>query len=193
VGLFVVVGGAGCNERAGIRELEPDRELRPTPKAPETAEVAVSSLFTDEGLDRALTALTRAARQGAGEAAIAALELRITESTLELQASDPNRSDRVLSWKYKGGKLEGPVVVELRGAGKLKENLFPLEAVYLKAIPRLSALAVEHVDPQDGKVDSIVVRRNFPFSRDVRFRVFVESPRRNGQLDANRFGHPLLG
>jgi len=86
-----------------------------------------------------------------------------------------------------------PLVVELRGAGKLKENLFPLDSVYLKAIPRLSSLAVEHVDPQDGKVDSIVIRRNLPFSQDVRFRVFVKSPRRNGQLDANRFGHPLLG
>jgi hypothetical protein len=65
--------------------------------------------------------------------------------------------------------------------------------VYLKAIPRLSALAVDHVDPQDGSVSLIVIRRNLPFSTDVRFRVFVNSPRQNGQLDANRFGHPLLG
>ena len=184
---------AACSELNRQRELQPDHERKALPKPASTRELHAPSLLTEQPLDRALAALLAAVTAGDEKATVAALELRVLPGALELQARDPKHVDRVLLWRFAQDKVNEPIVVELRGSGKLKDNLFSLDGVYLKAIPRLSTLAIEHVDPQDGKVESIVIRRNLPFTRDVRFRVFVKSPRKNGQLDANRFGHPLLG
>ncbi len=194
--LLTVVEATACNDSAAKGTLQPDKDLRPLPTPPLTAassKASGPSLFEAEPLDRALHDLKQALNRGNEEQEIAVLELRANQHRLLLQAEDPKAPGRVLQWEYSQGKVQEPVVVDLRGEGNLEDNLFSLDGVYLKAIPRLATLAVEHVDPQDGKVTEIVVRRNFPFSQDVRFRVFVESPRRGGQLDANRFGHPLLG
>lgn len=186
--------GLGCNDLAAKGLLEPDPDTRPLPKLPAPQKLDAPSLLEPGRLESALAELTRAATAGAAEeSSPSVLELRVTEKRVLLQAEDHRSPGRVLQWEYSNGKLQRPIPVELRGAGELEENLYSLDGVYLKAIPRLCTLAVEHVDPQDGKVTSIVVRRNFPYSQDVRFRVFVDSPRRSGQLDANRFGHPLLG
>ena len=194
--LFAVAEATACNDLAAKGTLQPDKDLRPLPTPPVAAvpkKVSGPSLLEAEPLDRAVQALKQALNGGNQELEIAVLELRASHNHLLLQAEDPKTHGRVLQWVYSEGKVQKPEVVELRGEGSLEENLFSLDGVYLKSIPRLAAIAVDHVDPQDGKVTQIVVRRNFPFSQDVRFRVFVESPRRDGQLDANRFGHPLLG
>jgi hypothetical protein len=183
----------GCDTVAAERVLEPDTKLRPLPQPLKSVEPKRPSLLDAEPLERALDALTRAIRRGDASVEIELLELRASADRLVLQAADPTLTSRVLQWEYVQGEVKGPSVVELRGAGKLEENLFPLESVYLKAIPRLCSIAVDHVDPQDGRVSHLIVRRNLPFSQDVRFRLFVDSPRRSGLLDANRFGHPLLG
>lgn len=181
----------GCDGVAAEQVLEPD--TRPLPRPVESVQAERPSLFEAEPLDRALDALTTAIRRGDPSVEIQLLELRASAERLVLQVADPTLPDRVLQWEYSRGETKGPSEVELRGTGKLSENLFPLESVYLKAIPRLCSIAVDHVDPQDGRVSHLIVRRNFPFSQDVRFRLFVDSPRRSGLLDANRFGHPLLG
>ncbi len=187
----LVLSASGCNDLAAEGSLQPD--LRPLPILPQPASKARPSLFETEALEQGMHALRKAIGAGDEELSIEVLEMRATASKLTVQAEDPKVHGRVLQWEYAAGKVQGPVPVELKGSGKLSENLFTLDGVYLKAIPRLTSLAVEHVDPQDGEVSHIVIRRNFPFSHDVRFRVFVDSPRQNGQLEANRFGHPLLG
>ena len=183
----------GCDTVSPERVLEPDTKLRPLPQPLKSTHTERTSLLEAEPLERALEALTRAIRRGDASVAIELLELRAAPDRVVLQVADAATPGRVLEWEYAQGEVKEPRAVELRGAGKLDENLFPLDSVYLKAIPRLCSIAVDHVDPQDGRVSHLVVRRNLPFSGDVRFRLFVDSPRRPGQLDANRFGHPLLG
>ena len=183
----------GCDTVAAERVIEPDSKLRPLPQPLKSTQADRPSLLEAEPLGRALDALTSAIRGGDASVEIQLLEFRASAERVVLQAADATSSQRVLQWEYAQGEVRGPSVVELRGTGKLEENLFPLESVYLKAIPRLCSIAVDHVDPQDGRVSHLIVRRNLPFSQDVRFRLFVDSPRRSGLLDANRFGHPLLG
>lgn len=184
---------AGCDDVSAEGVLQPDTRLRPLPKPATSATPKGSPLFETEPLARALEKLTHAMSAGDENVELSLLELRAMPDKLILQAEDPKAQGRIVQWEYSNGEVKAPRTVELRGAGKLDENLFPIEGVYLQAIPRLCSIAVSHVDPQDGRVTQIVVRRNLPFSSDVRFRVFVASPRKNGQLDANRFGHPLLG
>lgn len=183
----------GCDSVVAEGTMAPDREPRPLPLPSQPPQAKQPSLLEAATLDHAVDALTRKITGGNPDVKVLVLELRASAESLLVQVQDPKTPERVLQFEYSGGKLQEPLAVELRGAGDLEQNLFPLDSVYLKGIPRLCGIAVEHVDPQDGKVDHIVLRRNFPFSHDVRFRVFVNSPRRAGQIDANRFGHPLLG
>lgn len=191
--LATLCSSVACKDLGKDRAAEPSSELRPLPQPQKPVGTRGPSLFEPGPLQQAVRQLKRAVTGGKQGLKVSALELRALPTELLLQAEDPRAPGRVLLWKYSGGKVQEPLPVELKGAGALEDNLFSLDGVYLKAIPRLSALAVDHVDPQDGSVSLIVIRRNLPFSTDVRFRVFVNSPRQNGQLDANRFGHPLLG
>jgi pimeloyl-ACP methyl ester carboxylesterase len=67
------------------------------------------------------------------------------------------------------------------------------ERVACIAISATTMTAIRLAAEQPQRVSHLIIRRNLPFSQDVRFRLFVDSPRRSGLLDANRFGHPLLG
>jgi hypothetical protein len=192
-GAVIFLLAFACKDLSSQARLQPDVGPGAPAEPLQQARLPSPSLLEAGPFEQAVQQLKRAVTGGKKELAIEALELRALPNELVLQAEDPKTPGRVLMWKYSNGKVQDPVVVELKGTGNLKENLFTLDGVYLQAVPRLSSLAVDHVDPQDGRVTHIVVRRNLPFSSDVRFRVFVQSPRRNGQLDANRFGHPLLG
>ena len=50
---------------------------------------------------------------------------------------------------------------------------------------------MRRIDAENGSVDFVLVRRNLPDSDDIRLRVYVKSPRRNGYLDADQTGQPL--
>jgi hypothetical protein len=117
--------------------------------------------------------------------------LTVRSNTLLLQAQDRDRPSRVMEFQYLRGRVGEPVAVELRGGGKLEENLFPLSEAKLDAIEALTRTAIERIDPADGKVREVIVRRNLPFDRSIQIRVYVDSPRRNGTLDATADGRPL--
>ena len=50
---------------------------------------------------------------------------------------------------------------------------------------------MSRIDAENGSVDLVLVRRNFPDSDDVRLRVYVTSPRKSGYVDANGDGQIL--
>jgi len=120
-----------------------------------------------------------------------ALELAIRRERLVLQAQNPKQPSEVLQYVYQDGKVSEPVPVELRGAGDLEDNLFPLAQVALERVPDLCEQARRKVDPAAGRVSHVLVRRNLPESMDVRFRVYVTSPAKDGYLDADRNGRAI--
>ncbi len=144
-------------------------------------------------LDRARlsTALQQLSKRFSGEVKVLAIE--IDSQRVVLQAEDSRSPGRVLQYEYRRGTFGEPRVVELRGNGVLADNLFTLGAVKLATLPDLLSAAVEKIDAQDGHVSHVVIRRNLPDSDDVRIRVFVKSPRRDGQFDADAEGRPLAG
>lgn len=144
------------------------------------------TLLRGEPLARGLEQL----RAAAGEPTLA-LSLMVKSNRLVLQAQDSQHPSRVLEYQYRRGHVTEPVEVELRGGGKLEENLFPLADVKLDGIETLARTAIQRIDPQDGKVREVIVRRNLPVDRSVQIRVYVDSPRRSGSLDATEDGRPL--
>ena len=92
---------------------------------------------------------------------------------------------------YRAGKVSEPEHATLRGKGQLADNLFDAAELELHGIAELSREAVRRIDAESGTVDLILVRRNLPESEDVRLRVYVTSPRKNGYVDADHSGTPL--
>jgi hypothetical protein len=147
-------------------------------------EMSGPSLFSGERLLPALQAL-RAKASGK----LLRLEIRARELTL--QAEDTNAPGGVIELHYRDGKVGEPEHATLRGKGQLADNLFDAAELKLDGIAELTREAVRRIDPESGSVDVVLVRRNLPDSEDVRLRVYVTSPRKNGYVDADHTGTPL--
>jgi succinyl-diaminopimelate desuccinylase len=141
-------------------------------------------LFEREPLTRFIGALT--ARVGE-DARVLALDLRQHGATV--QVADATGS--VVEHELTGGVLAEPRTAEVRGSGKLDTNLFPLSSVALDRIPELATRAANEIDPSEGKVTRILVRRHLPKNEAVRFRVYVDSPRLSGSVDFDQSGNQL--
>lgn len=89
------------------------------------------------------------------------------------------------------GQVHGPTPVPIRGGGNFKENLFPYDELHLTAIGHKFRIAKMAVDPLDGRVEKLIVRRNLPFGSRVRGRIYVASPRLPGSIDVNEKGSVL--
>lgn len=143
--------------------------------------------------------------------AISALEKSLAEDTelLEIRASGRQFSVQIAQGETKKleqvdyverettpgqppvGRVYGPVSVELRGQGQVADNLFQFSEIDLDAIARAFPTAQLAVDPDDGKVERLVIRRFLPFTEGLRARVYVYSPRMSGSIDTNENGVPL--
>jgi hypothetical protein len=89
------------------------------------------------------------------------------------------------------GRIFGPEPIPTRGQGEVKDNVFPLSEIDLPQMGKAFQVARLAIDPEDGKVSRLVIRRYLPFSSRVRARIFVESPRMGGSIDVNEKGVPL--
>jgi hypothetical protein len=142
------------------------------------------SLLTREALEAALSQL-RAKAPGK------LLRLEIRPNQLLMQAEDQGAPGTVVELRYRDGKVSAPEQATVVGKGRLADNLFELSDVKLEAIPELAQKAVRRVDPENGAVELVLVRRALPESDDVRLRVYVDSPRQSGYIDADRTGQVL--
>jgi len=169
----------GCDQRA-----DKTSHSRTDAVASASQEMSGPSLFSSERLGPALQAL----RAKAG-GRLLRLEIRARELTLQVE--DANTPGAVLELHYRDGKVSEPEHATLRGKGQLADNLFDVSELKLEAIPELLREAARRVDPENGTVDWVLVRRNLPDSEDVQLRVYVTSPRRSGYIDADGSGQLL--
>ncbi len=169
----------GCGERS-----DKGAHGRSETAASASREMSGPSLFSRERLGPALSAL-------GAKASSKLLRLEIHPRELIVQAEDPNNAGSVIEQHFRDGKPSEVEHATLRGKGQLTDNLFRLSEVNLEAIAELTRLAVQRVDPENGSVSLVLVRRGLPESDEVRLRVYVTSPRQDGYLDADKNGRPL--
>ncbi len=81
--------------------------------------------------------------------------------------------------------------MKLLGKGKLDDNLFPLDAAKVGAVPALARLAKTKANIPEGVVARVLLKRNLPESMDIQFRVFVTSQRRDAYVEADQSGKLL--
>lgn len=191
----LLMGAVGCNaERDAPALIEKEGSVR----APELTEAFVTRALA--GMSERLKPTSKL------------LELRVTGDVFSVQLQ--TRRDLPSSGKEKVipagslvqvdyverpgakgqppiGQIRGPTRVEVKGTGEVKDNLFLFSEVDVPAIAKAFKIAVLSIDPEDGKVEKLVVRRNLPFGARVRGRVYVHSPRMSGTIDVNEKGAPL--
>lgn len=152
-------------------------------------------------VDRALVARALRALESKLPESATFLEIRVLPSQVELQLI---ADQSVTSLRYREqalpgapqlaeplGRVDPPVQVPVYGEGDLKENGFSASEVDLPAITNAFGTAIKAVDPTDGWVKEVVIRRYLPFGTAVRARIYVASPRMSGSIDTNGNGIPL--
>lgn len=144
---------------------------------------AEPSLYSEATFSRAMADIKKRLPQP-----IQVLSLLVYRDHLVLQAEASKTRDTVLQYVYHAGSLSEGVPVKLLGKGKLGDNLFPLDAARVSAIPRLVRDAQKKADIPEGAVDRVLLKRNLPESMDIQFRIFVTSQRRDAYFDANQDG-----
>lgn len=107
------------------------------------------------------------------------------------QVQDPSILENVDEYGWRDGQLEEPAPVRLVGDGDLEANLFSDTEVRWKAIPTLIDGALGVTGIADGEVTHVIVQRNLPFSDQVVIRVYVNSPRKSGFIEADAQGNVL--
>lgn len=129
------------------------------------------------------------------------LEVRATPTTVEMQLIV---DQGVTALRYREnpaapgaqlavptGVVDPPLQVPVYGNGNLVENGFLPSEIDLSAIASAFPVAQKAVDPTDGWIRELVVRRFLPFGSAIRARIYVESPRMSGSIDTNGKGIPL--
>lgn len=183
----------GC-ALAACQKPAPDKSApRPEPSATlRTAPVP---------LDGALLARAMRALQPHMPKAMTLLEVRATPTTVELQMI-VDQGVTAVRYREKPappgaqlgvpvGVVDPPVQVPVYGNGNLAENGFSAAEIDLGGIASAFPVAKKAVDPTDGWIRELVVRRFLPFGSAVRARIYVESPRMSGSIDTNGKGIPL--
>lgn len=177
--LLLATGAAACDQRAGTAPRRTDAVADAMPEGP--------SLLDRSEVQRWVGVLR--ARFGPN-ARVLALDARAQKVTI--QVADSRNQGEVLEYGVTPEGLTDPVRAELRGKGELDTNLFLLRVAALEKLPDLLSQATVRVDAADGKVERVLLRRQLPQSNDVRFRVYVESPRISGHADFEANGRPAL-
>ncbi len=175
----------GCHgERESVPSATDPPELAELVEAPAPFGARAERALEPASLGEAIRALRPYAPRGHS-----VLEVRADGTRVVLQAR-VGESATVAEYSY-DGRVLGPAPIHLDGDGELGANLFDLDAVDWDALGKLFPKARAAVDPLDGRVTGLVVRRHLPFDADVRARLYVASPRMSGHLDADARGAEL--
>jgi hypothetical protein len=172
LGVISILGSSACNQRA----IESWLSQSPSDSEP--------SLYSEANFGRAVSEIKKRV-----PSPIDTLSLLVYSDRVVLQARDPGTRNNVVQYVYRAGSVSEPVPVKLIGTGKLDDNLFPLDAAKLDAVPKLVHSAQAKANIPEGTVVRVLLKRNLPESMDIQFRVFVTSQRRDAYVDADQQGN----
>ena len=184
--LPMIIGGAVCAGAAvwSASSLKPQRpaaapptRAQPSPVAPAPAAAPVD-FFAD-------ASAVPGAFQSALGAPPKAMRLVIYSGYAILKAQDPRNPQNVDTYTLRDGKVGEPSPERLVGREKanLQAHLFELASVDFGLVPKLVADARARLGFQDAKASHVILERDLPSSPNVRWRVYVSSPRDSGNVE----------
>lgn len=136
--------------------------------------------YLSEAIDALLSPLPKPARL---------LSLTALNRVVVLQVQNAKDPRAVLEYRYQNGSVTGPVPVELKGPGKLVDNLFRIDAIDLHVAEKvLNQVRSDYSE----EVRKLILTRNLPTSMDIQFRVFLKTNAGDRIIVADKTGR-LLG
>jgi hypothetical protein len=181
-----------ASEAPAVTETSESVPAATVPPAPATTAPALSvpepvDLFSGNGA-RDMIAEVATAR-GADPLRILRSVIYPTYSFTQVQ--DPSITENVDEFGWRDGLLSDPAPVRLVGGGDLEAHLFSDSEVRWKVIPALIDGALDVTEIADGEVTHVIVERNLPFTDQVVIRVYVNSPRKSGFIEADAQGNVI--
>ena len=150
----------------------------------QAARSLLSSARLSRALDALLSPLPRTTR---------ILSLTVLHRQVILQIQDSDNLSQVSEYRYwVEGKLEGPNPVTLLGSGKLRDNLFPMQAADPNRAVRVLQQVESESQTKNLAIKKLVMIRNLPRSRDIQFNLLFADKEGELTLTADKQGR-LLG
>ncbi|QVI29962.1 hypothetical protein SAMN04488581_2474 [Mycolicibacterium neoaurum] len=148
-------------------------------------DAAGKDMLAAESIDKALAAIS--AKVGADPMQV--VELVFTELSVTVQAVDPAAPTELNQWTYTAGAV-GPLRPVDYGddAEALRQNLFSVAEVPTGAIVTAIDNAVDASGIVDGTVQSVVVKRNLPFTEQLHILLNVQGERSSKQVRTDLAG-----
>ena len=148
-------------------------------------DAAGKDMLAAESIDKAMAAIS--AKVGADPMQV--VELVFTELSVTVQAVDPAAPTELNQWTYTAGAV-GPLRPVDYGddAEALRQNLFSVAEVPTGAIVTAIDNAVDASGIVDGTVQSVVVKRNLPFTEQLHILLNVQGERSSKQVRTDLAG-----
>lgn len=178
----------GCSRIDDIKALT-DAATTAVEQLSDTAgglnDLAAGELLTVDGIDTAFGAIS----ERAGADPMNVVEIVITGQMVTVQAVDPAAPTELNQWTYTASHVGDLRPVDYNDDTEaLQQNLFPVTDVPATAIMTAVGNAIGASGIADGAVQSVVVKRNLPFSDDLQILVSVQGERSNKQVRADATG-----
>ncbi len=150
-----------------------------------TTDAVSGNLFTAEGIDAAYAAIS----EKVGANPMQLVEVTIIPGVLTLEAVDPNAPTELNQWSYTAGAVGPSRPVDYGDdVEALQQNLFSVDDVASTAVVTAINGSVAASEIPDGKVQSVVIKRNLPFDSNVIIFVNVQGERSSKQVRADLAG-----
>ncbi len=121
------------------------------------------------------------------------LELLIYPEYGYAQIQDPKKLENVDQYDERDGNVEDGNPVKFIGdqptLADLKADTFDIDEVDFTAVPKMAKDAMVQLKIDDGKVTHMILKRPLPFSKEVRFRVYVDGARKDGSVEYDAKGN----
>jgi hypothetical protein len=120
------------------------------------------------------------------------LELLIYPQFSKAQIQDPAKKLNVDEYEYRNGAVDDGGPVKFIGNQPTEKDLaevtFAIEDVDFSQVPRMVKDAPVQLGVDGGKVTHMMLKRPLPFEKEVRWRVYVSSERRDGSVEYDAKG-----
>jgi hypothetical protein len=120
------------------------------------------------------------------------LEMSLYADHVAAQIQDPKKHDEANEYELRDGQVGDPDPIKFVGtaptAKDLDEGTFDLGTVDFGAMAKMVKDAPEQLKIEGGKVTHMILKRQRPFSNDVRWRVYVSGTRKNGSVEYDPAG-----
>jgi hypothetical protein len=112
---------------------------------------------------------------------------------VEAKIQDPKRKEHVDAYELRDGRVGDPVpvkfMINIPTAKDLDGATFDLATVDFAAVPKMTKDAPAQLKMEGGHVTNMILKRDLPFSQDVRWRVYVSGARGDGSVEYDAGGH----